>query len=203
MSQPVDAEAISAVLEPQPADPDAVAGWLDRLHAAADHLLPDQFTLNVPWNVAPQVSPGDSPGEQIEMTLHLTFRRHAPDWDPHEVQYRVTDEVTVPHRNGTGVTRLTATALSMTGQWLNRHRIPRPLTDTKTPVHDFGNCIVDAIGQDPIADRAVLVSELVRVIRLRQRVGETDIRNGGHDTDIDDLQNQLAATFAVNPPPTP
>lgn len=175
------------ILEPQPDDPThpgAIAGWLDRLHATATALLPEQFTIRVMWN-------DDTTNEP----LTLTFHRSSPDWDLGEVQYRVTEPVTVPHLDGTGATTLPADTIRFTGRWLNRHYFRRPLAADSDLSRDFGNRIVDGIHRDPAADQSILLAELIRVVRLRQRVGETDTRNGGHDTDITRIQHQLSATL--------
>lgn len=182
-----DHSAVAAtigVLEPQPTDPTQVPGWLDRLHTAATTLLPDQFTITVNWP--------DSTGQP----LTLTFERGAASWDADEIQYRLTGPATVPHPDGTGKTRFDPDTLHLTGQWLNRRHIRRPLAHDTDFSRDFGNLIMAAIRDTPDADRAIALSELLRCIRVRQRAGEDAIRNGGHDTDISRLQTKLATRLS-------
>lgn len=170
-----------AVLEPQPTDPAQVAGWLDRLHVAARAALPGRFTVHVDWNDTTTGEP-----------LTLTFVRAGASWDPDEVQYRLAEAITVPHLDGTGEAPFAPDTLHFTGRWLNRRHIRRPLADPEL-THDFGNRVVDAAYRNPTAAQSVALAELIRCIRLRQRVGDNEISHDGHTHDIEDLQNALAA----------
>lgn len=177
----------TGILEAQPTDPTEVAGWLDRLHTAAIALLPEQFTVNVPWN-----------DNTTRQPLPVTFTRLASTIDPDEFQYRVLDPLAVPHRDSTqgdGVTTIPAGALAYSGYWLNSHVIRRPLASPDL-TRDFSQRIRVAVSATHDAEQAITLLELARTIRLRQRVGETDIRNGGHDTDIARLQAALSGALA-------
>lgn len=173
---------MSNLLQPQPADPAQVAGWLDRLHTEATSLLPDQFTIQVPWN-------DDTTSEPLAMT----FVRMV-NMDDSAPVYATLDPITVPHPDGTGETRIPASAISFRGKWLNRRNIRGPLDNDPDYTRNFGNRIIDGIHATPSANRTILLSELIRCVRLRQRVGETDIHNGGHNTDIAAIQDRLSAT---------
>lgn len=171
-------------LEPEPAQAADVAGWLDRIQSAARAALPASFTIAVAWH---DTTSGDP--------LPLTFTLLPATFDPTEVQYRIAHPITVAHLDDTGATTIGADTLAYSGYWLNHARIRRPLASNDL-TRDLGQRIRTATSANPTANRALTLLELVRVTRLRHRVGEQAIRNGGHDRDIAALQQALAAATA-------
>lgn len=168
-------------LEPEPPQTAHVAGWLDRIHTAARAALPNSFTITVAWN---DTTSGDP--------LPLTFTLLPATFDPADVQYRIAHPVTVAHLDGTGATTIPADTLAYSGYWLNHARIRKPLASNDL-TRDLGQRIRTATSADATANSALTLLELLRVTRLRQRVGERAVRNGGHDRDIAALQQDLDA----------
>lgn len=163
---------IDALIEPQPAGSAEIDAWLERLRVAAEAALPLGFTLRV---------------EVGDQTLEAPFELGAADWDPEEKRYTSALPLEVPFRGDARTVNPGTIAFS--GGWLS--------VGLRGPLQDQIYCAIqDALSGDPSANLAVTVLELHRLVRLRSRVGESAIRNGGHDADIAEVQAEIAASPA-------
>ena len=155
--------------EPQPRDPARIPAWLDDLAYAAIGYLPEQLTLDVPWH---------------DQSVRVVLDRQEYDFEPAEYFYVQREPLELPAGPDAAPRVVPAEGIRVISRHVSVRGMPEKVCDELTDA-------VQSSANQSTARSVLLANDLLRVVRVRQRSGERAIRNGGHDSDIAELQRDL------------